>query len=166
MKKTSSLWPSHNGQPDSTRTAMIALLNQQLADAIDLGLQAKQAHWNVKGPQFIALHELFDRVNEELGEATDEIAERAVALGGIVNGTVQGVAGNTRLVAYPATELSGAKHVAALTVALAAYSASTRAAIDAAAAAGDANTADVLTEASRTVDKLLWMIEAHAVGSA
>lgn len=166
MKKTSTLWPSHNGQSERTRTAMVALLQQQLSDAIDLGLQAKQAHWNVKGPQFIALHELFDRVNKEIGETTDEVAERAVALGGIVNGTAQSVVRDSRLKPYSATELSGAKHVVALTAALANYSASTRKAIDAAAAAGDANTADVLTEVSRTVDQLLWMVEAHAVGSA
>src|SRR5262245_18541744 len=110
--KNPPTWPSHNGQPDKTRKAMIALLQQQLSDAIDLGLQAKQAHWNIKGPNFIALHELFDRVNKEIGETTDEVAERAVALGGIVDGTVQGVARDTRLAAYSKTELDSAKHVA------------------------------------------------------
>ena len=88
-----SLWNSSNDQPKATRSAMIELLNQQLADALDLGLQAKQAHWNVKGPAFIALHELFDEVAAKIGEAVDEIAERTVALGGIAEGTVQTIAG-------------------------------------------------------------------------
>jgi starvation-inducible DNA-binding protein len=144
---------------------MVALLQRQLTDAIDPGLQTKQPHWNIKGPNFIALHELFDRVNKEIGETTDEVAERAVAPGGIVNGTAQAVARETRLEAYPATELSGAKHVIALRAALANYSVPTRKVIAAAADAGDANTADVPTEVSRTVDQPLWMAEAHAVGT-
>jgi starvation-inducible DNA-binding protein len=76
-------WNSSNDQPKSARIALAALLNQQLADALDLGLQAKQAHWNVKGPAFIALHELFDAVAAKISEFTDELAERTVALGGI-----------------------------------------------------------------------------------
>lgn len=79
------------------RGAMILLLNQQLADALDLGLQAKQAHWNVKGPNFIGLHTLFDQVAEQLEEFTDEMAERAVELGGTALGTVQVIVGTSRL---------------------------------------------------------------------
>lgn len=76
---------------------MILLLTQQLADALDLGLQAKQAHWNVKGPNFIGLHTLFDQVAEQLEEFTDEMAERAVELGGTALGTVQVIVGTSRL---------------------------------------------------------------------
>src|SRR5712671_7887518 len=72
-----------------TRRAMIDLLNQELADVLDLGLQAKQAHWNVKGPNFIGPHELFDKVAEELEELTDNMAERAVELGDVALGTIQ-----------------------------------------------------------------------------
>jgi starvation-inducible DNA-binding protein len=143
------------------RRSMIELLNQQLADVLDLGLQAKQAHWNVKGPHFIGLHELFDKVAEELEEFTDDIAERAVELGGVALGTVQIISKNSRLTAYPLDLVSGRGHVAALSGALASFGATTRAAIDAAGKAGDADTADLFTEVSRGVDKLLWMIEAH-----
>jgi len=137
------------------------LLNQQLADLLDLGLQAKQAHWNVKGPNFIGLHELFDKVAEELEEFTDDIAERAVELGGIAFGTVQSVSGNSRLEAYPLDVTSGREHISALSDALATFGKTTRAAIDAAGKAGDADTADLFTGVSRGVDKLLWMVEAH-----
>ena len=159
MKPT--LHKTKNDLPEKTRGAMIELLNQQLADAIDLGLQSKQAHWNVKGPHFIGLHELFDKVAEELEGFTDDIAERAVELGGIALGTVQIVSKNSRLAAYPLDIASGREHVAALSGALAKFGAGTRAAIDIAGKAGDADTADLFTEVSRGVDKLLWMIEAH-----
>ncbi len=156
------LWNSSNDQPKTTRTAMIGLLNQQLADALDLGLQAKQAHWNVKGPAFIALHELFDEVAAKISESVDGLAERAVALGGIAEGTVQTIAEGTRLTAYPLAILSGAEHVQALAAALAHYAESTRAAIETATKAGDAGTADLFTGISRDIDDLLWKVEAHA----
>jgi starvation-inducible DNA-binding protein len=147
---------------ENIRRTMIELLNQQLANALDLGLQAKQAHWNVKGPNFIGLHELFDKVAEELEEFTDSIAERAVEMGGTALGTIQVVSKNSRLPAYRLDLSSGSGHVASLSSALARFGAATREAIDTASEAGDADTADLFTEVSRGVDKLLWMVEAHA----
>lgn len=158
---TPTTWPTKLDLPDAVRAPMIALLNRQLADAINLTLQAKQAHWNVKGPQFASLHACFDRIAGELSELADELAERAVALGGIADGTLHGVAAETRLDAYPANLLSGAGHLQALAFAHAHFARTTRAAIDTAAAAGDATTADVFTEVSRGVDKLLWTLAAH-----
>jgi starvation-inducible DNA-binding protein len=159
MKPT--LHPTQNNLREQIRRPMIELLNQQLADALDLGLQAKQAHWNVKGPHFIGLHELFDKVAEELEKFSDDIAERAVELGGVALGTAQIVAKHSRLKAYPLDLATGKDHVAALSGALARFGTTTRAAIDTAAKAGDADTADLFTEVSRGVDKLLWFIEAH-----
>ena len=100
--------------PAETRSRLIPLLNRRLADAIDLSLQAKQAHWNVKGPGFIALHELFDRIAGEIDDHVDELAERITALGGTAEGTVQAVAGRTRLAAYPLTIADGRAHLEAL----------------------------------------------------
>jgi starvation-inducible DNA-binding protein len=160
------LWNSSNDQPKNTRVASIALLNQQLADAIDLGLQAKQAHWNVKGPAFIALHELFDEVAGKIGEFTDEIAERAVALGGVASGTVQVIARDSSLAAYPLTIFSGNDHVLALAAAIGAFARSTRAAIETAIKAGDAGTADLFTGISREIDDLLWKVEAHTAAKS
>jgi starvation-inducible DNA-binding protein len=156
------LWNTQNDLPQQVRLSAIGLLNQQLADALDLDLQAKQAHWNVKGPNFIALHELFDEVEEELEEFADDIAERAVVLGGTAYGTVRVAAGKSRLPEYPLDIRSGREHVAALSSALAKFAASARAAIDSASTLGDADTADLFTEVSRGVDKLLWKVEAHA----
>jgi len=152
---------SRNDLTQNTRSAMVSLLNEQLADALDLGLQAKQAHWNVKGPHLVSLHKLFDKVAEEMEEFTDAIAERAVALGGIARGTVQSVSKNSRLEAYPLDIASGRKHISALADTLAAFGKTTRAAIHAADEAGDADTADLFTGVSRGVDKLLWMVEGH-----
>jgi starvation-inducible DNA-binding protein len=143
------------------RRTMVDLLNQNLADAIDLGLQAKQAHWNVKGPNFIALHELFDKAAEELEEVVDDLAERAVALGGVALGTVQVVTQYSRLAPYPLDIAPGRMHVEAMANALAKFGTSARAAIEAAGTAGDADTSDLFTGVSRAVDKLLWLVEAH-----
>jgi len=143
------LLPTQNNLRKQTRRAMIELLNQHLADVLDLGLQVKQAHWNVKGPHFIGLHELFDKVAEGLEEYTDEIAERAVELGGVALGTVQIIAKESRLPAYPLGLASGRGHVDALAGALARFGAFARGAIDAAGKAGDADTADLFTEVSR-----------------
>jgi starvation-inducible DNA-binding protein len=157
-----SLWPTQNDLPEKVRIGTVELLNQQLADALDLALQAKQAHWNVKGPSFIALHELFDEVVDELFEHADDLAERAVELGGTAAGTARTAATLSRLAEYPLDIHSGRDHVAALSAALAKFAASARAGIDAANGLGDADTADLFTAISRGVDKLLWKVEAHA----
>jgi starvation-inducible DNA-binding protein len=144
-----------------TRTRVVDLLNARLADAIDLQLQAKQAHWNVKGPNFIALHELFDKVAAELGGHVDDMAERITALGGIAEGTVQAVAGRSRLEPYPLALSEGRAHLEALAGALARFGKSVRKGIDEAGKAGDADTSDLFTGVSRAVDKNLWLVEAH-----
>lgn len=162
MLMKTTLHRTKNDLSEKVRRTSIGLLNQQLTDALDLQLQAKQAHWNVKGPHFIALHELFDRVAEEFAGFSDELAERAVELGGLALGTVQVVSRTSRMRAYPIDLVSGRQHVEALSSALAGFGKTSRAAIDAAGKIGDANTADLFTEISRGVDKLLWLVEAHA----
>jgi starvation-inducible DNA-binding protein len=151
-----------NDLPEKIRVQMIDLLNARLADAIDLGLQTKQAHWNIKGPNFIALHELFDKLAEEVEEHIDAIAERAVQLGGFAFGTVQAIQKNTGLQPYPLDISDWGAHVAALSDAYAAFGKSVRAAIDTADGAGDKDTADLFTQISRDADKALWFIESHA----
>lgn len=153
--------PTRNDLPQDTRAAIVKLLNERLADAIDLQLQAKQAHWNVRGPHFISLHELFDKVSEEVSGFIDEIAERASALGGVAEGTLAAVSSRTTLPAYSLTISDGRDHVDALSKAIAAFGKQARAAIDQADSAGDADTADLFTQVSREVDKQLWFVEAH-----
>jgi starvation-inducible DNA-binding protein len=144
-----------------TRDSMIGLLNQQLVDALDLYTQVKQAHWNVKGPHFIALHELFDRLAEDLESPVDDIAERVTALGGVARGTARLAARESRLNELPHDSFDGLKVVALLADRYAALGTSTRAAIEAAAGVGDADTSDLLTGISRGLDKALWFLEAH-----
>ena len=151
-----------NDLSEKVRVQMIDLLNARLADAIDLGLQTKQAHWNIKGPNFIALHELFDKLAEEVEEHVDLIAERAVQLGGFAYGTLQTVQKNTQLQPYP-VDISGSDaHIAALSDAYATFGKSVRAAIETADTAGDKDTSDLFTQVSRDADKALWFIESHA----
>ncbi len=147
---------------ENLRESVIELLQARLADAVDLTTQAKQAHWNVKGPSFIALHELFDRVHGELVSHTDLIAERLVTLGGQACGTARVASQRSTLAEYPLDITSGAEHVSALAAALAAFGRSIRSAIDEATELGDASTADIFTEVSRGVDKSLWLVEAHS----
>lgn len=153
--------PTKNDLPEATRSKVVELLNSRLADAIDLQTQTKQAHWNVKGPDFIALHKLFDEVNEDVEEYVDDIAERIVQLGGAAEGTARAVAKRSALQEYAAKSNSGRDHVDALSSALAAFGKGVRRAIDTATELKDADTADLFTEISRGTDKWLWMVEAH-----
>ena len=150
-----------NDLPETTRTKVAELLNARLADALDLQSQMKQAHWNVKGKHFIALHELFDKINEDVEEYVDTIAERAVQLGATAFGTVRIAAKNSGLAEYPLEITAGHDHVAAVSTALAIFGKATRAGIDKSDELKDKGTADLFTEISRGVDKWLWMVEAH-----
>ena len=147
--------------PEKTRRNVIAILNDRLADAIDLQSQVKQAHWNVKGPNFIALHDLFDKISDAALEQIDQIAERVTALGGTAEGTVAVAAKRSRLKNYPLSITAGKDHLYYLSTQLAAFGKSVRAAIDATAEIGDADTADLFTGISRDLDKHLWFLEAH-----
>jgi starvation-inducible DNA-binding protein len=152
---------TRNDLAPSVRKSVIPLLQASLADSIDLFTQVKQAHWNVKGPHFIALHELFDKVAEIVEEHGDILAERITALGGRADGTARIAAAQSRLVEYPTDLTDGAQHVTAVADRLAGFGKAARAAIDRAAELGDADTADVFTEISREIDKQLWFVEAH-----
>jgi len=146
---------------EDKRSELINILNQRLADAADLKSQAKQAHWNVKGMQFIALHELFDKVATGADEQTDLIAERITTLGGTAYGTVRQAAEKSSLAEYPLEITDGTAHVDALSSALADFGKKIRADIDRAGEIGDQDTADLFTEISRETDKNLWFVEAH-----
>lgn len=161
FKGGARLYATKNDLPEAARTEAIALLNQRLADCIDLQTQCKQAHWNVKGPTFIALHKLFDEINEDVEEYVDLIAERIVQLGGIAEGTVGAVEGRSTLPDYPLALSNGAEHVAALSDALAAFGRAVRIGIEEMNELEDADSADILTEISRGIDKWLWFVEAH-----
>jgi starvation-inducible DNA-binding protein len=150
--------------PAKVRGEVIPILNQHLADTTDLFTQVKTAHWNVKGPTFIALHELFDKLAAELPEQADTVAERITALGGSAAGTLRQAAATSRLPDLPAATVDGQALLKALVERYAALAATTRRAVEATTAAGDAGTADLFTGISRELDKSLWFLEAHLQG--
>jgi starvation-inducible DNA-binding protein len=155
------LHKTKNDLSKQTRNKVIDLLNARLADASDLKSQAKQAHWNVKGIHFFQLHELFDQVATAVEAHTDLIAERVTALGGTAMGTIRMAAKNSSLSEYPLEITDGTAHVDALSTALADFGKNVRKNIDQTTELGDADTADLFTEISREIDKLLWFVEAH-----
>lgn len=146
------------------RTTVVNILSQTLASSVDLKTQIKQAHWNVKGMDFLQLHELFDEMAGELEEFVDMVAERITALGAIAKGTARIAVEASILPEYPLDAVGGKEHLIALADRYAAYGKHVREAIDKTDTAGDADTADLYTEISRAIDKRLWFLEAHLLG--
>jgi starvation-inducible DNA-binding protein len=155
------MYETENDLPQSRRSELNTLLNQRLADAVDLQMQMKQAHWNVKGPHFIGLHELFDKIDEAVEAYVDLIAERIAQLGGIAEGTVRVAASRSRLEEYPLNIADGRAHIEAVSLALSTFGHEARNSIEQADELGDADTSDIFTEISRGIDKWLWFVEAH-----
>lgn len=144
-----------------SRAKVVELINSRLADAIDLRSHLRHAHWNVRGPRFIALHELFDELTSGLDGQIDDLAERAGQLGGVSLGLVRVVAKASTLPEYPREAVSGSQHVEALAESLGVLANRCREAIDVSDKAGDVATADLFTGLTRFLDKALWLIEAH-----
>ena len=147
---------------DNTRSAMVDVLNDRLADSTDLQVAVKQAHWNVKGPGFIDFHELLDMVADHMRDHSDLMAERAVILGGYARGTIQVANEKSTLEPYPVELEEIKQHAVELRERLMNFGAKVREAIEAADEAGDEDTADLFTEISRVVDKDAWFVGAHA----
>lgn len=155
--------PTHNTLSETIREQSVDLLNKHLAAAIDLHGQTKHAHWNVRGPNFIAIHELFDKVSVEVEAFSDLLAERTRGLGGTAQGTIQTAVENSFLVPYRLAIADEQQHTFAIAGALAAFGQSVREASDLAADFGDMTTADLFTELSRGIDQQLWFVESHIV---
>lgn len=153
--------PTKNDLKSNAKQFSIGLLNARVADGIDLALLTKQAHWNLKGPQFIAIHEMLDGFRTQLDDAVDNMAERVVQLGGTALGTTQVVVEASTLTPYPTDIYAIHDHLAALIDRYAQVANAVRDGIDQTAEAGDADTADILTQISRDLDKALWFLEAH-----
>lgn len=157
------LYSSRIDLATEVREKVVELLNKSLAATLDLKTQVKQAHWNVKGTDFYQLHELFDELAGELEGYVDMVAERATALGGIALGTARIAAAESILPEYPLDAVGGIDHITALADRYAVYAKHVREAIDSTDDWGDADTADMYTEISRTIDMRLWFLEAHLV---
>jgi starvation-inducible DNA-binding protein len=162
LAEAPKMYETENDISAKRRSEVNALMNQRLASAVDLQTQMKQAHWNVKGPSFIGLHELFDHVDEAVESYVDMIAERIVQLGGIAEGTARVAATRSQLEEYPLTIGDGVAHVEAVARALSTFGQEARNTINEADQLDDAGTADLFTEISRGMDKWLWFVEAHS----
>ena len=152
---------TRNGTQSNAKKVSIETLGRRLADGIDLALAVKQAHWNLKGPEFIGIHLMLDGFRDKLDNYNDKVAERITQLGGTAHGTAASVSAESALSPYPLDIYNIGDHVAALIDRYAAYANAVRQNIDDTDEAGDAGTADLLTEVSRGVDKQLWFLEAH-----
>jgi starvation-inducible DNA-binding protein len=150
---------------DQIRTAVLPILQAHLSNTLDLHAQVKQAHWNVKGTAFIALHELFDRIAGEIDAAADDIAERIVALGGYADGRTSRTAEDSNLPPWPEALQAQAEVLSALAASISAHAGALRQAIDKTSGVGDAGTSDLFTGQSRQTDKQLWLIEAQFTGT-
>ena len=160
--KTARMFETRIDLDQASREKLIALLNARLADTFDLYGQLKQAHWSVRGSDFIQLHELYDTLAESVLGFVDEIAERATALGGLATGTVRMAAEATSLDEYPIDAIAGEDTLHIVADRLAAYGAAVREAIEVTdSELGDIDTSDLFTEISRATDKHLWFVEAH-----
>jgi starvation-inducible DNA-binding protein len=155
------LHKTNNDTKNNAKAVSMEVLQARMADSIDLALVTKQAHWNLKGPQFIGVHLMLDGFRTEQDEWTDMMAERITQLGGTARGTVQEVNRETSLKPYPTDIYAVADHIKALIERYAACANAIRKNIDDTDDAGDAGTADLLTEISRGLDKQLWFLEAH-----
>jgi starvation-inducible DNA-binding protein len=162
LEEATTAYKTHNDIPLTLRSEINLLMNTRLASAVDLQSQMKQAHWNVKSPNFIGLHELFDQIDEVVESYVDMIAERIVQLGGVAEGTVRVAALRSQLDEYPLTIGEGGSHVDAVCTALSSFGHQARMTINDADDLGDADTADLFTEVSRGIDKWLWFVEAHS----
>ena len=155
------MYTSHLDLSEHVRRTSIAMLQARLSDALDLEAQTKQAHWNVKGRNFIQLHEFFDSIHSHTEVFVDLLAERITTLGGVADGRVQTTAKSSQLYEYALETKDGGDHLKALAAALAEFGKLVRGDIDASAEGGDADTSDIFTEISRETDKQLWFVEAH-----
>jgi starvation-inducible DNA-binding protein len=150
-----------NDLPAKVRQASGEVLNSLVIEGIDVALAARYARWNVRGPHFAALHELFGSVYDEVNQQVDVLAERAVALGMVARGTVQDVASETALKPYPMLSISEQEHIEAMARRLGIWGGDVRRAIEECEKLGDRVSADVLSEACAAIEKLLWRVESH-----
>ena len=152
---------TRNDTKGNAKQVALQTLQARLADGIDLALVIKQAHWNLKGPEFIGVHLMLDGFRDQMDDYNDKVAERITQLGGTARGTTQSVTEETKLAAYPLDIYTIGDHLAALIDRYATYAHAVRENIDETDEAGAPDTAALFTEVSRGVDKQLWFLEAH-----
>ena len=161
---TSRMYETENDVSEPRRSELNALMNQRLADAVDLQMQLKQAHWNVKGPHFIGLHELFDQIDEAVESYVDLIAERIQLLGGVSIAMAHDVAELTKIPRPPKGREEVPVQISRLLEAHELVLAECRMAADRANDTGDQGTNDLLiSDVVRTNELQAWFVAEHVV---
>jgi starvation-inducible DNA-binding protein len=163
-KEKHTMYPSPSKLPQDARARVAQALDARLADGVDLQTQAKTAHWNLKGPHFAALHQLFDGLASAVLGFNDQIAERAVTLGGNAHGTARDAARASRLPELPAEARRDLDLVRLLAERVEGYLEGVREARKVAESAGDADTVDLLTEVASEMEKQGWFLRATLEG--
>jgi starvation-inducible DNA-binding protein len=154
--------PAAIGLADKQRQAVVDILNTTLADEFVLYVKSRRFHWNVEGPDFSELHDLFEKHYEQLGEIVDHVAERARALDGIAAGSLEECLKLTRLKENPARVYDARGMIAALLADHEALIRNLR--HDVGICSGechDEGTTDFLTGLMQAHEKMAWMLRAH-----
>ena len=139
------------------REAIAAGLSRLLADSYTLYLKTHNYHWNVTGPQFNTLHQMFEEQYTELAAAVDEIAERIRALGVKAPGSYKEYATLTRIEEGDGEE-SAEEMIRQLAIGQETVVRTAREAFPAADNANDEPTADLLTQRMQIHEKNAWML--------
>lgn len=158
------MYKSPSPLPAETRSKIADTLNARLADGLDLHSQIKVAHWNIKGPQFAALHPLFETFAVSLAAHNDSIAERAVTLGGRAYGTARHVAKVSSLPEYPQDTQRDMEHVRLLAERIEKYLEGARESRSVGEKLGDTDTVDLLTGIITEFEKHAWFLRASLEG--
>lgn len=154
------MYKSPSQLPEEARVTISDVLNARLSDGLDLHSQIKVAHWNIKGPNFAALHPLFETFAVALANYNDEIAERAVTLGGRAYGTVRHAAKTSKLSEYPQETTRDLEHVKLLADRFEKYLEGARDSRTTAEKLGDADTVDLFTRLVQEFEKHAWFLRA------
>jgi starvation-inducible DNA-binding protein len=154
------MYKSPSNLPEAARREIADHLNARLSDGLDLHSQIKVAHWNIKGPQFPALHPLFETFAVDLATFNDSIAERAVTLGAKAYGTVRHAAKSSQIAEYPQDTTRDLEHVKLLAERFDAYLKGVSSARSAVEKLGDVDTVDILTQVVTTFEKHAWFLRA------
>lgn len=150
---------SRNPIDEKAKAAVVKTLMPIIYNSLELRNQVKLAHWNLVDPNFISIHRLLDELTETLDEGIDGIAERVRQLGGFLDSSTETIAKQSSLAAFPSGKVSAHTVADEVSQKLALAVKDLHEAIDSSDEAGDAITADLLTNVSGKLEVHIWFFE-------
>ncbi len=154
------------GLTDQQREGVIDALNCDLSNTYLLLVKTRKYHWDVVGPQFRSLHELWQEQYEALAENVDAIAERVRMLGGYPVGTVEGFLKMTSIKEHPGDLPTSTQMVARLADDHEQIIRSLREHIDKCEELHDQGTMDFLTGLMEEHEEMAWMLRSFIEGES